>query len=141
MRRFLFASGSLLSASFERSACSTPLTWAVLKLHGLYALKRMAEGSEIRLDRQSSALDVVEENTETDVQDDPSPYESDTEEVDLDSFVKSLPHDVNDWNIYDADCFTLQKIGNGFFGDIYKVSIRTIYNSNLYLTVPATSWL
>lgn len=101
----------------------------------------MAEGSEIRLDRQSSALDVVEEYNDTDVQDDPSPYESDTEEVDLDSFVKSIPHDVNDWEVYNADCLTLEKLGNGFFGDIYKVSIRTIYNSNLYLTVLATSWL
>ena len=84
----------------------------------------MAEGSEIRPDRQSSALDVVEEDTDTDVQDDPCPYESDTEEVDLDSFVKSIPQDINDWEIYDADCFTLEKIGNGFFGDIYKVAIR-----------------
>ena len=113
-----------MSASFGCSTNSIPLVWTFLNLHGLYALKRMAEGSEIRPDRQSSALDVVEEDTDTDVQDDPCPYESDTEEVDLDSFVKSIPQDINDWEIYDADCFTLEKIGNGFFGDIYKVAIR-----------------
>ena len=88
---------------------------------GLHALKRMAEGSKTRLECRTSALDV-EEDIETDVLEDPSPYESDTEEVDIDSFVKSISHDVNDWEIYDVNNFTLEKIGDGFFGDIYKVA-------------------
>jgi hypothetical protein len=86
----------------------------------------MAENSEIRLECRLSALDV-EEDTETDVLDDPSPYDSDTEEVDIDSFVKSIPHDVNDWEIYHADSLTLEKIGDGFFGDIYKVAMIKSY--------------
>ncbi|XP_028404538.1 vascular endothelial growth factor receptor 3-like [Dendronephthya gigantea] len=79
----------------------------------------MAESGEARRDSRHSTLDV-EEDTETDVQDDPWPYDSDTEEVDIDSFVNSISHDVNDWKIYYADSFTLEKIGDGFFGDIYK---------------------
>lgn len=81
----------------------------------------MAESGGARLESRHSTLDV-EEDTETDVQDDPWPYDSDTEEVDIDSFVNSISHDVNDWKIYHADSFTREKIGDGFFGDIYKVS-------------------
>jgi hypothetical protein len=90
----------------------------------------MAESSEIGLESRHSALDV-EEDTETDVLDDPSPYESDTEEVDIDSFVKSIPHDINDWEIYNADNFIFEQIGDGFFGDIYKVYLLKAYNNLL----------
>ena len=86
---------------------------------GLYPLKRMDESCETRLECRPSVLDV--EDTETDVQEDPSPYESDKEEIDIDSFVKTITHDVNDWAIYHPDSFYLEKIGDGFFGDIYKV--------------------
>jgi hypothetical protein len=86
----------------------------------------MSESGETRLECLPSALDV-DEDTETDVLDDPSPYESDTEEVDIDSFVKSISHEVNDWEIYNADSLTLEKIGDGFFGDIYKVA--TVFKS------------
>ena len=53
--------------------------------------------------------------------DGPSPYESDTENVDLEEFVESLSHEVNKWRIYQMNDLELELIGNGFFGDIYKV--------------------
>ena len=91
----------------------------------------MAEKSEIMIESRPSALDV-EEDSEADVLDDPSPYDSDKEEVDIDSFVKSIPHDIHDWKIYTANGLTLEKLGDGFFGDIFKVQFNC-RNYSLYI--------
>lgn len=88
----------------------------------LFVSKRMAESSEVGPDKPPSEL-ATEEDSETDV-DDPSPYDNDKENVDIESFVNTIPRDVNEWQIYRTDNFTLDKIGDGFFGDIYKVLIE-----------------
>ena len=70
---------------------------------------------------------IIDEDFETD--EDPSPYDSDDEEIDVDYFIKSLPRHINEWKLYKTDSCTLQKIGDGFFGEIYKVQLLTVvYN-------------
>lgn len=54
----------------------------------------------------------------------PSPYDSDTEEIDLDEFVKTLSHDVNQWDTYRLESFDVEKMADGFFGDIFKVKFH-----------------
>lgn len=93
------------------------LPWHYATLLGTrvsYAAGFMAGSSKLGDERESFVADEVDP-------DEPSPYDSDTEEIDLDAFIKTLSYDLNHWRTYRVECFNFEKIADGFFGEIFKV--------------------